>query len=363
MTHRNEHRRSVFCFALIVFVLGAAVFAGRADDACAGDYQIYGKVNERYHLRYYNPPEPGTTFNHQPELMALIGFHADLSEDVLLRLELSSAAANQPATFFRPMGSVFDQPTASFGVYYLQARYWKVFETRIGRGPVTYVGDEILFSRMLTLPGIKQAVAFENLGPFAKVEVRGGADVVDLNVSPKSVLYGVQTIVETEAVPLFNMLGAFGYYNLTSASKAAAEAPARVNMIPNTNDPASDFAILQWHGEVGVPMIPVKVFGDVIENTASGTGNRNQGFMVGFSFGHMAQARSVAVQYVYLNLDQNCAISYLNSELWRTDISGHELSLGYQILDNVGVTSRLLIGDRPGEGDLLELLTTLQVAF
>lgn len=99
--------------------------------------------------------------------------------------------------------------------------------------------------------------------------------------------------------------------------------------------------------------VPVAVFGDYVQNIASGVDDYDQGWLAGFSVGKCKEPFSVAFSYNYRYLEKDAVVgAFTDSDFGGggTDAKGHQFGLNFQAARNVqtGITCLL---DKKGMAD------------
>lgn len=99
----------------------------------------------------------------------------------------------------------------------------------------------------------------------------------------------------------------------------------------------TDFELLEAFGafDFKAGHIPVTIMGDFVTNTAADS--LNNGWLVGLHLGKTKKAGSLALRYIYRNLEKDAVVGAFTDSDFRgggTDAKGHEVGGGYQLMDN-----------------------------
>lgn len=178
----------------------------------------------------------------------------------------------------------------------------------------------------------------------------GGYWVQERSTSVDTSLWGIQggLTAKIPGADGVSVTAGAGYYDYGNIQGQTSLGSSGNNLTGGAYD--SDFDIFQGFGQVAFDVAgqPCAVFADYIVNGGAES-DEDTGYLFGASIGKCKKPGSWAFAYNYRDLEADCEVSALSDSTFAgggTNISGHKLSLGYQLAKNCKLGLNYMIGER-----------------
>jgi len=108
------------------------------------------------------------------------------------------------------------------------------------------------------------------------------------------------------------------------------------NTVDDSGWYANDYELLELYAafDFGTHGIPINLFADYVTNSAADS--VNDGWLMGISLGEVKNRGSWDFRYIYREINKDAVVGLFTDSDFRgggTDAKGHEMGLGYQLLD------------------------------
>lgn len=189
-------------------------------------------------------------------------------------------------------------------------------------------------------------------GDFELMSTVAGFSTMEREADRDAALFGTQgglklNLLDKKAY----VLAGVGYYDYTHTEGFAVfdysgSDKSYGNTKNGLNEYRFDYNEVEFFAEAGYTLevmdrkIPLSVFGDVVQNNASGVKEDDRGWMIGGSIGKLNKLGDLAFGYNYRELEKDAVLgAFTDSDSWGggTNGKGHKLSLEAQVMKNVSV--------------------------
>lgn len=217
----------------------------------------------------------------------------------------------------------------------------------IGKANNIFPETELFFDEDVSFNGFSQQYTYSEKASVIK-EISFGLSENILSVDGpynNSFVIGGKGAIELQPHEKFKIRGAVSYVALPGSEKTAVNqflqgyigetgrrnriSAISPNLFANKFNLFNSFLKLTYSINEN---LPVDLFADFVYNL--GSPDKNKGYLFGLNIGNSTQKGDLSFSYNYKILEQDYNLSYLAQEqMGGTDVSGHQIDLGYQIAD------------------------------
>ncbi len=209
---------------------------------------------------------------------------------------------------------------------------------------------ELFFDEDVSFNGFSQQYKYSDKKGVLK-EIFFGLSENALTVDGPSInsfVFGGKAGIEIEPIEKFKIKATSSYVTISGAEKTAifqfsqgyiGETGKKNRFDSSGNKFINQFNLFDASLKMSYDIMenfPIAIFADFVNNF--GAKDKNKGYLFGLSLGNFNKKGDIFFSYNYKVLEQDYNLSYfVQEQMGGTDVSGHQIDLGYQIADKTKI--------------------------
>jgi len=312
---------------------------------------LYGDFRYRYE---WTDDESKIADRNRNLIQARIGIKGTINEEFDFNFRLASGGNNSPTSNNQALDDSFSSKNLWIDQAYVDyhpasIKDVKVFAGKIANPYYTVGNSDLLLDSDVTPEGIAAVYKTKLSDTLDLFGTAGGFYVDERQLDADTSLWAVQggSTWHFGEEKKSHLTAGAGYYDYGNTIGRAGLGSDATQFYGNTSTGGlydSDFNLVQGFAEVGTPLggLPLRVFGDVIKNTAAES-NEDTAWLAGVSLGKTAAPGTWSFAYNYRDVEADALLGVLAEATFGgggTNVKGHKFSTNYQLAKNtqVGLT-------------------------